>query len=136
MTVAAQIAIDWRVGRSRLLLPAAIHAIAFVSTLELAQDWAAAWILVGAVVFSAVDEGVRWLRDRQCLRKLVLIPGGVQIDAAAYQVRSAWLGPGLTALWLKRPERGRRLVYVVRGEVMPFDHAALRRHVQYLDLDT
>ncbi len=136
MTVAAPTAFDWRVGRLRLLLPAAIHVIALMAMLQLAREWAVVWILVGGLALSAADEGRRWLRERHCLRKLVLIPGGIQIDAVAYQVRSAWLGPGLTALWLEPTKRRRRLMYVVRGEVLPGDHAALRRHAKTLELDT
>lgn len=140
MTRAAPTAIDWRVGRTRTLLPAAVHSVALVATVDLAQQSAAVWILAGGVMLSAAADGARWFRNRRRLREvgprtIVLIPGGLQIDTTTYQARCAWLGPGMTALWLKTANGRRRLLYLVAGELAPTDHAALRRHAKQLGLD-
>ena len=125
--------IDWRVGRGHLVLPGAVHATAILAAVDLALEWPWLWMLVGAVALSAIDEGVRVLRECGVPHALGLCPGGVTIDALEYRARRAWLGPGSTAVWLSATGGKRRLLYVLRGEATPADHAALRRHLKALD---
>ena len=128
--IASAAVIDWRIGRSRLLLPAVIHSVAAVAFVEIAMEWSSAWLLVGAVGISAVEDVLRWVRERRESRVLTLIPGGVAIDGQSYSAARAWLGPGGTAIWLRTATGRRNLMYVMRGEVSVADHAALRRHVK------
>ena len=133
MMAAAQ-AIEWRVGRARLLLPAAVHGVALIAGIEISRGWPAAWMFVAIVAVSAIADLLRWASERRESNMLVLIPGGVAIDANAYGAIRAWLGPGCVAIWLKAVTTGRRrLIYVVRGEVTHADHAALRRHVKAME---
>ena len=125
--------IDWRVGRGHFVLPAAVHATAIVAAVDLALERPWVWMVVGALVLSAIDEAVRVLRERGVPRVLGLCPGGITIDALEYRARRARLGPGSTAVWLGATGGQRRLLYVLRGEATPADHAALRRHLKALD---
>lgn len=131
--IAAAPLIEWRVGRTRLILPGAIHLLAATAAIQLALGWPWAWIWAGGVFVSAVCESVRWFRERDVLHMLGLFPGGVTIDASKYRARRAWMGPGWTAIWLTDENRRRRIVYVIRDEVTDHDHAALRRHVKTFD---
>jgi hypothetical protein len=134
MTVGALTVIDWRVGHLRALLSATVHLTAVASTVQLATERPAAWILVGGVLLSAVGECIGWIRERRRLRTLVLIAGGIEIDTQAYRTSGAWLGPGWTAVWLRDAKR-RRLLHVMCDEVSAADHAALRRHLKSMSLD-
>jgi hypothetical protein len=134
MTVRAPTAIDWRVGWLRALLGATVHSAALWSTLQLAAEMPAAWILVTGVLLSAAAECIGWLRARRHRRTLVLIAGGLEIDGLAFRARRAWLGPGWTAVRLGTAKH-RRLLHVMRDEVTAADHAALRRHLKSLTLD-
>ena len=131
--IAAVRLIEWRVGPTRLLLPGVIHVLAATAAIDLALGCPWAWLLVCCVLASAVDESVRWVRERGGLHMLELFPGGISIDALNHRARRAWLGPGWTAIWLTDTNRRRRLLYVIRDEVTERDHAALRRHVKTFD---
>jgi hypothetical protein len=131
--IAAAPLVEWRVGRIRLLLPSVIHLLAATGATESALGWPWAWLLVGCVFASAVDEYLRWFRERGLVHMLDLFPGGIAIDAHNFRARRAWLGPGWTAIWLTDTNRRRRLLYVMRDEVTDHDHAALRRHVKTFD---
>ncbi len=131
--IAAAQAIEWRVGRARLLLPAAVHGVASIAGIQIALESPAVWVFVAIVAVSATVDWLRWAAERRESNMLVLIPGGVAIDADVYGAVRAWLGPGCVAIWLKAATGRRRLVYVVRGEVAPADHAALRRHIKELE---
>src|SRR5512144_1217257 len=131
--IAATPAIEWRAGRARLLLPAAIHCAAMIAAVEIAFEWPAAWAFTAIVAASAIVDARRWAGERRESNVLVLIPGGVAIDGSAYGAGRAWLGPGCTAIWLRATTGRRRLIYVVRGEVTHADHAALRRHVKAME---
>jgi hypothetical protein len=132
--IAAPQTIEWRVGRARLLLPAAVHGVALIAGVEISLEWPAAWMFIAIVGLSAVADLLRWAAERRESNVLVLIPGGVAIDASVYGAVRAWLGPGCVAIWLKAVTTGRRrLIYVVRGEVTHADHAALRRHVKAME---
>ena len=124
--------IDWQIGSTRLLLPALVPVVAMFAALEIASTWPVWWAFVGAVSASAVYEAVTWRRERCYIRTLDLIVGGVAVDSRVYQARRAWLGPGLTAIWLEAAGAG-RLLYVMRREVTPGAYAALRRHVKSLE---
>jgi hypothetical protein len=126
-------AFDWRVGRARLLLPAAIHGVASIAAIEIALERPALWLLVAIVAASGVADLLRWAAERRESNMLLLIPGGVAIDADAYDAERAWMGPGCVAIWLKAKTGRRRLIYVVRGEVGHTDHAALRRHLKAME---
>ena len=80
MIVAATL-IEWRVGRTRLLLPLVIHALAAAAAIDLALGWAWAWVLVGGVLVSSVEETLRWFAERGLRHLLQLFPGGIAIDA-------------------------------------------------------
>lgn len=125
--------IDWRIGRRRMLLPAAVHALAGLAAVELARERAWMWAYVGGVVVSAIAEWTRMRRARGVVHELGLCPGGITVDALAYRARRAWLGPGWTVVWLTARGQRRRLLQVWRGEVTDADHAALRRHMKALD---
>jgi len=125
--------IEWRVGRARLLLPAAVHGVALIAGIELALEWPAAWVFVAIVTSSALADALRWNAERRRSNVLVLTAGGVAIGADAYHTVRAWLGPGCTAVWLKATTGRPRLIYVVRGEVAHADHAALRRHLKAME---
>lgn len=127
-------AIDWRIGRLRTWLPVAVHAVAFWSTLELAGERPAAWILVAAVLVSAIAECVGWLSERRTAHTLTLVAGGIGIDSKVYYANRAWFGPHCTAVWL-RAAKERRLLYVIHGEVTAAGHAAIRRHLKSLKLE-
>jgi hypothetical protein len=125
--------IEWRIGRARLLLPATVHGVALIAGIEIAPEWPAAWAFVVIVTLSALAEALRWNAERRRSNVLVLTAGGIAIGADAYRAVRAWLGPGCTAVWLKATTRRPRLIYVVRGEVAPADHAALRRHLKAME---
>jgi len=125
--------IEWRVGRARLLLPAAVHGVALIAGIEIALEWPAAWAFVAIVTVSALVDAARWNTERHRSNVLVLTAGGVAIGADAYRAVRAWLGPGCTAVWLKATTGRPRLIYVVRGEVAHADHAALRRHLKAME---
>ena len=125
--------IEWRIGRARLLLPAAVHGVALIAGIEIALEWPAAWAFVAIVTVSALADAARWNTERRRSNVLVLIAGGVAIGADAYRAVRAWLGPGCTAVWLKATTGRTRLIYVVRGEVAHADHAALRRHLKAME---
>ena len=138
MTVTRRI--DWRIGRRRLVLPVAVHALAVLAAIDLAREDATSWAFVGAVVLvatviSAVAESLRAWRDHDTRHELGLWSGGIAVDAFEYRVLQAWLGPGWTAFWLTASGQRRRLLQIWRGEVTDADHAALRRHVKALDFD-
>jgi len=130
----APTAIDWRVGRLRIVLPIAIHGVALSAALELARERPMAWALVVGVLVSAAAECLAWIGERGRAHSLSLIAGGIGIGATQYGAKRAWFGPGCTAVWL-RAAKQRRLIYVVCGEVAAADHAALRRHLKTLRLD-
>ena len=125
--------LEWRPGRGRLLLPAAVHAIAAYAAIDLALQWQWAWLFVAVVLLSAGDELRRW--RRACRRSYVLglCSGGIVIDETRYRARRGWLGPLGTAVWLTDPGGRRRLLSIWRGELTGADYAALRRHVKALD---
>ena len=125
--------LDWRAGLGHLALPAAVHATAVLAAVDIAVERTWVWMLVGAVVLSAIDEGVRVLRERGVPHALGLCPGGITIDTIEYRARQVWLGPGSTAVWLGATGGQRRLLYVLADEVTIADHAALRRHLKTLD---
>ncbi len=125
--------IEWRVGTARIVLAVTVHAVSMIASIAIALDWYGAWLLVGAVGVSTVDEAVRWSRARGCVRRLELFAGGVAVDSQRHRARRAWLGPGWSAIWLTSVSGRRRLLHVMRGEVSQMDHAALRRHVKSLE---
>jgi len=127
-------AIDWRVGRLRTCLPIAVHAVALWSTLELARERPAVWILVATVLASAMAEWIEWIRERRAAHRLTLVAGGISIDSCVYCANRAWFGPHCTAVWLTASKE-RRLLYVMHGEVTAADHAAIRRHLKSLKLE-
>src|SRR5512143_2962785 len=111
--IAAAQAIEWRVGRARLLLPAAVHGVASIAGIQIALESPAVWVFVAIVAVSATVDWLRWAAERRESNMLVLIPGGVAIDADVYGAVRAWLGPGCVAIWLKAATGRRRLIYVV-----------------------
>jgi hypothetical protein len=125
--------IDWRMGGLRTLLPISVHSVALWTALELADEWALAWAMVVGVLINAVQECRVWIRERGIAHTLALIPGGIEIDTAAYYATRAWFGPRCTAAWLRRA-RQRILLFVVHGELSDANHAALRRHLKSLKL--
>lgn len=131
--IAPTSSIEWRIGGARIALSATVHGVATIASIVIALDWRGAWFLLGVVGLSAVEEAVRWFRERGQARTLGLFPGGIVIDALRYQAWCAWLGPGWTAVWLTTGAGRRRLLHVMRGEVTEADHAVLRRHVRCLE---
>ncbi len=131
--IATAQAIDWHIGRMRLVLPTAIHVLALGTAIQLALQWTGVWLFVAVVVCSAVGEMRQWLDERQGPRGLRLIPGGIAIGTQAYDARRAWLAPGWTVIWLRNARGRRRLVHVLRSEITETDHAALRRHVKAIE---
>jgi hypothetical protein len=131
--IAAARTIEWRVGRARLLLPAAVHCVALITGIELTAEWPTVWLFVAIVAASAIADALWWASARRGSNVLVLIPGGVAIDGSSHRAERAWLGPGCAAIWLRAATGQRRLIYVVRGEVTRADHAALRRHVKAIE---
>ncbi len=93
--------IDWRMGRLRPLLPISVHSVALWTALELAHEWPLAWAMVVGVLINAVRECRVWIRERAIAHTLALIPGGIEIDTAAYYATRAWFGPRCTAAWLR-----------------------------------
>jgi hypothetical protein len=125
--------IDWRIGYARILLPAAVHGVAVAAAVEALGEWWGAWLFIGVIGVSAVDEIASWVRERGRSRTLALIPSGIAIDTQSYRARRAWLGPGWTVVWLSSGNGRLTLLHVMRGEVTIDAHAALRRHVKALE---
>jgi hypothetical protein len=122
--------IDWQPGRIRWLLPLLTYAVALWGAWELMlqQRWSGWWLAL--VVFLACGDARRLQREVRTRHHLRLEAGTIDIDDATVTVERAWLAPFGTALWLRRNDRGDRLLMIYPGEMSRAGYAALRRHLK------
>lgn len=116
-----------------MVIPIVVHLIAAAAVICVAVDHGAAWTLGVVVVVSAVYDAAKLRSELRLQRTLVMHGRVMTLDGVDAYAASAWLGPGLTVVWLRRRDGRRATVTLFRSELTAAQHAAMRRHLRSLD---